>query len=337
MEPEEFSANCFFLDLFCHTALHAKLTWHSVKGNRKVSKNLILCSECRCDIDNADKALFVDQSSNRPFCSEKCIMDFHVPHMESFERQELSRREDVGADLDEGLAPMYQHHELFQKALYQPDEVWFEKNGVGEEFYTHISRVEKDGDNFTYIVICSYFNNEPSFVYFKCLTRNENLVNLYKEKSLRKPNSIRSYDIESDASEEVEESTQDEVQIPPEALEDLELKKSEYLASLLENRSDSDIAFEDFTKYDEYMSLTIEDADEVYAMVDEAGDKVRTYIKSFKNNDEAFYYVVVCITIALKELDGQEALLPVIGFPSTDHELYKNYAVGERSSDMIKN
>ena len=296
-----------------------------------MSKKLILCSECRKTIAHGDKALFVDQSSNRPFCSEKCIMDYHAPHMESFEREEIERREEVGAALDEGLAPMYQSHEFFQKALYSPDEVWLAKNGIGEEFYTHIARINKDEDAFTFIVICSYFDNEPSFVYFKCLTKNENLVESYREKSL--VDSLKS------APEEIQEEAakEDEIQLPPEVMEDLELKKSEYLASLLQNRSEEDIPFENFGDYDEFMAKSLEDPDEVFTKEDEAGDKIRTYIKSFKVRGQVFYYVVVCISVPLKELENQEALLPVIGFPSTDQTLYKEYAVGERYSDIIKN
>ena len=296
-----------------------------------MSKKLILCSECRKTIAHGDKALFVDQSSNRPFCSEKCIMDYHAPHMESFEREEIERREEVGAALDEGLAPMYQNHEFFQKALYSPDEVWLAKNGIGEEFYTHIARVNKDEDAFTFIVICCYFDNEPSFVYFKCLTKNENLVESYREKSL--VDSLKS------APEEIQEEAakEDEIQLPPEVMEDLELKKSEYLASLLQNRSEEDIPFENFGDYDEFMAKSLEDPDEVFTKEDEAGDKIRTYIKSFKVRGQVFYYVVVCISVPLKELENQEALLPVIGFPSTDQTLYKEYAVGERYSDIIKN
>ena len=251
--------------------------------------------------------------------------------MESFEREEIERREEVGAALGEGLAPMYQNHEFFQKALYSPDEVWLAKNGIGEEFYTHIARINKDEDAFTFIVICSYFDNEPSFVYFKCLTKNENLVESYREKSL--VDSLKS------APEEIQEEAakEDEIQLPPEVMEDLELKKSEYLASLLQNRSEEDIPFENFGDYDEFMAKSLEDPDEVFTKEDEAGDKIRTYIKSFKVRGQVFYYVVVCISVPLKELENQEALLPVIGFPSTDQTLYKEYAVGERYSDIIKN
>ncbi len=299
-----------------------------------MSKKLILCSECRKTIAHGDKALFVDQSSSRPFCSEKCIMDYHAPHMESFEREEIERRESVGAELDEGLAPMYQNHEYFQKALYSPDEVWIAKNGIGEEFYTHIARVNKEKNPFTYIVVCSYFDNEPSFVYFKCLTKNENLVESYREQSLLDPSEL----VKSKPAEEEEEALkEDEIKLPPEVMESLELKKSEYLANLLQIRSDEDIPFERFTEYDEYTSKSLEDPDEIFTREDEAGDKIRTYIKSFKVSGQVFYYVVVCISVPIKELDNQEALLPVIGFPSTDQALYKEYAIGERYSDIIKN
>ncbi|MEX1099331.1 MAG: hypothetical protein WEB87_02825, partial [Bacteriovoracaceae bacterium] len=68
-----------------------------------MSKHLYLCSHCRIKILGAQKALFVDQSTNRPFCSENCILEFHAPYMESFEQEELARKEKIGVSPNEGL------------------------------------------------------------------------------------------------------------------------------------------------------------------------------------------------------------------------------------------
>lgn len=308
----------------------------------RVSKNLYLCVNCRGKIPSVDKALYVDQSTNRPFCSETCIMRFHAPYMESFEREELEQRELLDLDGESELDELYHRHDLFQKALNGPDEVWFDKNPIGEEYHTHIARLESGGVSFFYILICSYFDNAPSFVFFKCITKSERLADFFKMGSSKSPltpaETVAEGSPEEVGSESSNESAaEDEVEIPREAMEDLELKKSEYLAGLLEKRETEDIPFEEFAEYDQYLPLTIEDPDEIYASEDDSGDSIRTYIKSFQIKGRPFFYVVVCMKVEIQKPQDHEALLPVISFPSTDQDLYKNYAVGERISEMLKN
>lgn len=310
-----------------------------------MSKNLYLCTHCRAKIPKIEKALYVDQSTNRPFCSEKCIMEFHAPYMESFEREELEERQALGLTSESELDELYHRHDLFQKALNGPDEVWFRRNPLGEEYHTHIARLKEGGESLFYILVCSYFDDAPSFVYFKCLTKSQDLADFYKDGEPKNFSGIAptldipaaEAEVEGAADKGEKQDPVAEVEIPQQALEDLELKKSEYLAGLLETRQDEDIPFEDFTRYDEFLPLTIDDPDEIFAKEDDDGDHVRTYIKSFQAFGEAFFYVVVCMKVSIKQPEDHEALLPVISFPSTDQDLYKNFAVGERISSMLKN
>lgn len=303
-----------------------------------MSKNLFLCSHCRGEIPKVEKALYVDQSTNRPFCSETCIMQFHAPYMESFEREELEQRQVLGLSKEDNLNELYHRHDLFQKALNSPDEVWFTKNPIGEEYHTHIAKLSVEDKELFYILICSYFDNAPSFVFFKCLTRSSLLADFYKTGSKKGKTGELPLDhpqvLEGDDS--LEELSRGEAEIPQDALEDLELKKSEYLADLLDRRSEDDIAFEEFSRYDEFLPMSLEDPDEVYAMEDENGDDIHTYIKSFQAFGKAFFYVVVCMRVSIKAPEDHDALLPVISFPSTDQNLYKDYAVGERISGVVK-
>lgn len=314
-----------------------------------MSKHLFLCTQCRKKLEDVDQCLFVDQSTNRPFCSESCIMEFHAPYMESFEREELEHRHFLSLGTEQELDSYYQRHDLFQLTLNNPEEVWFEKNGIGEEYYTHISSFDVDGGKIFYILVCSYFENAPSFVFFKCISANEKLARFFKTGNLKKAQGSPALAMDEVPSKEASfapkesedftyevEDAQAQIQIPQESLEDLELKKSEYLAMLLEKRDDSDIPFERFNEYDEYLSLTIEDPDETFSGEDESGDEIRTYIKSFKANGKAFYYVAICLKIPVKDSQEHEALLPIISFPSTDQELYKVYAVGERVEPKLK-
>lgn len=272
-------------------------------------------------------------------------MEFHAPYMESFEIEELEERQRLGLGPETDLDAIFTRHDLFQQALNEPEEVWFEKNPIGEEYHTHIARCSLDEKEFFYILVCSYFDDAPSFVFFKCATTDPNLADFYRsgqkratEEGTRLMSSaakqLEEAKSPSDIEDEVEESA--EVEIPPEALEDLDLKKSEYLAALLQNRKEEDIPFELFTKYDDYLPLTIEDPDEIYSKQDIAGDDIQTYIKSFHAFGESFFYVVLCMKISVKKPEDHEALLPILSFPSNDQELYKDYAIGERIAGALK-
>ncbi len=313
-----------------------------------VSKNLFLCALCREKIPKVSQALYVDQSTNRPFCSETCIMKFHAPYMESFEIEELEERQRLGLGPETDLDMVFTRHDLFQQALNEPDEVWFEKNPIGEEYHTHVARCSFDGTDFFYILVCSYFDDAPSFVFFKCATVHGALADFYRSGQLQSSREKEALSMSAAAQQlekepAINEGTRrlrskqaPEVEIPPEVLEDLDLKKSEYLAALLQNRKDEDIPFEMFGKYDDYLALTIEDPDEIYSKEDKAGDEVQTYIKSFQAFGEAFFYVAICVKISVKKPEDHEALLPILTFPSTDQDLYKAYALGERIAGALK-
>lgn len=270
-------------------------------------------------------------------------MEFHAPYMESFEIEELEERQRLGLGPETDLDSVFTRHDLFQQALNEPQEVWFERNPIGEEYHTHIAKCLFDDKEFNYILICSYFDDAPSFVFFKCATTSDALTDFYRTGQLVSGSnksvamSVAAEELESaSAKEEDEQEKAPEVEIPPEVLEELDSKKSEYLAQLLQNRQEVDIPFELFGKYDDYLPLTIEDPDEIYSKEDIAGDEVQTYIKSFQAFGEAFFYVVICMKIAVKKPEDHEALLPILSFPSTDQGLYKDYAVGERIAGALK-
>lgn len=266
-------------------------------------------------------------------------MEFHAPYMESFEKEEFELRQIAGIGSEQELNELYQRHDIFQNALTNPKEVWFEKNPIGEEYHTHIYEFKHEGEKTYYIIVCSYFDEAPSFVFFKSLTRSKELAELYRKGGVKKDLDPKSQEasVKFEAEPHDEEEKGPEVEIPQDVLEDLDLKKSEYLATLLEVRSDDDISFETFSDYDEYLPLTIEDPDEIYSKEDEAGDEVHTYIKSFQAHGIPFFYVVICMKVDISQPKDHEALLPVLSFPSKDQGLYKDYAVGERISSMVKN
>lgn len=312
------------------------------------SKKLYFCTSCRKKIAKVQDLLFVEESK-RGFCSESCIVEFFSPYMENYDNEELENRHMLGLESSEVGVETFQDKELFDRILYTPDEVWFEQSELKEEYYTHILKYGPNLNLF-YILTCSYFEGEPAFVYFKTVTQDLKLVELY-----RKGVSMNDKLYDSEADNDVEEDNSadregkielqsslkdteilDEVNLPADVVEDLDLKKSEYLAVLLERRKESDIPFEDFLDYDKYIAATLEDADDEFKDEDAAGDLIMTFIKSFQISGESFFYIVSCMEVTIPSL-GQNAMIPILSFPSNDADLYTFYAVGEKKNGKLKN
>ena len=91
-----------------------------------MSKKLYFCTSCRKKIPKVDQLLFVEESK-RGFCSEDCIVSFFTPYMKHFDQEEVSFRENLGLN-PEMDANLFQDKELFEQVLYNPSEVWIEKN-----------------------------------------------------------------------------------------------------------------------------------------------------------------------------------------------------------------
>jgi hypothetical protein len=293
-----------------------------------MTKKIYLCTECKKRIDNVQDVLFVEDVSNRGFCSETCIINFYRHYMNIFEQEELEFRQMLGLAADEAIDFGADENETYQQVLYAPTEVWLETSELKEEYYTHILKLDIQGTVYC-IFVCSYFDAGPSFIFHKCFTRNEELVNKYRSGS-RYTGKVSVLD-----DEEIEEF-EGELELPPEVMEEVERKKSEYLAELLAARSPSDIEFEEFPSYEQYLPMTLEDPDEIYEREDNSEENLSTYIKSFQQGGMGFYYVVLCWKCDLKGVDG-DVLIPVLSFPSVDNELYKEYALGNRTKGQVKN
>lgn len=298
-----------------------------------MTKKLYFCTSCRKKVNKIENLLFVEEST-RGFCCEDCIVEFYAPYMEYFDKEEVAYREQLGLNVSEVDISLYQDRDLFEKVLYSPDEVWLEKSELNENYYTHIYKLKNDS---YFILICTYYEDEPAFVFFKTITKSSELIKLYRKTEKIDADIAKTDDFHghnTDKHEDVE--VIDEVQLPAELIEDIELKKSEHLALLLERRDDSDIDFEKYPLYDDYLSLTLEDPDDEFHGEDEAGDHIITFIKSFKRDEVSFYYVAICLQV---DIPGTEdiALLPVLSFPSKDDDLYTHYAVGEKKNTRITN
>lgn len=298
-----------------------------------MSKKIYICTECKKRILSVNDVLFIEDISNKGFCSEICILNFYRAYMEHFENEELEFRAIHGISSEDDIDFKDKQEELFHQVLYAPNEVWLETSELREEYYTHLLKVELEPNDFVYLIfVCSYFDSSPSFIYHKCFTRDERVVACYQTGKK----------VEIDAKEVYQDYDEDEsdydgqIELPTEVLEEIEQKKSQYLAELLASRSDSDIQFEEFVLYDKYIQPTLEDPDEIYENEDNGGEEVSTYIKSFQQGQESFFYIVLCWKCQVEDVDG-DVLVPVLSFPSINQDLYKEYAIGTRTKGQVKN
>lgn len=286
------------------------------------------CENCRMRVDSVEKLHFVEDHTDRGFCTEKCIMEFYTPYLASFDIEEQEFREELGLESESLCAEISSNEHYINMILATPDEVWLMEDELGSGFFTHILKMSIDGKNKFFIAITKYIEDEPSFIIYRFITEFPELVSKY-----RRENNFENIDTEVQTSIGPEN---DQYQLPPDFVERTELKKSGILAILMERRSEADVSFERFGDYDAYFESTLEDPDEIYEFEDEEGDILNTFIKSFIINKISFFYVVISMPYDGHENTNELAVYPIIGFPSVDTELYTKYAVGKRINEGLK-
>lgn len=296
------------------------------------SYNYFFCCECKTHLENLVDLLFIEEDSHKGFCSESCILNHYAPVVENFERSDLEFRVMCELKQTEACSAQKENMDLVGQTLENPDEVWLVTNELGQKYYTQISKYTSADEEFYFILICSYFDGAPSFVFFQTTTYSKKLVSQYRigEK------------LGKDIDDEVIESKDgkmrsEEIKLSQDSIEILEQKKSEELARLLENRSDEDdIDYNLFPMYEKFLPQNLEEPDEVYKKIED--DEVTlTFIRSYKEDSLDFFYIVICMEMAIEEIPDNDVLVPVIGFPSTDKDLYLQYAAGEKIQGIIKN
>lgn len=302
-----------------------------------MTKKIYFCMECKKRIDTVDNVLFIEDVFNRGFCSEECIMNFYRPYIAVFQQEEEALRQTLSLPsllneiLTLGIDEKEQERYL-QDALYSPQEVWLDTSELQEKYYTHILKIEKPHLNasFYLVVICSYFESSPSFIYHKTFSQSEDLVQLY-----RTGDKVELQLVDDGTGSNKQVSDQ-EIELSAEIIEQMELKKSQLLAELLAAKDPSDIDFDEFIDYEKFLTSTLENPDEVYERLDDEGELMATFIKSFKEAEHCFYYVAICWKCKLEGL-SEQFLIPILSFPSIDNGLYQEYAVGDKTLGQVKN
>ena len=293
----------------------------------KLIKGIYYCSNCKAIFKSHNDLLFVEDGSSRGFCSEKCIESYYAPLVEYYQGIELAIRKEYGVEKEDCDQFVNNAHYL-EMALQHPNEVWRLQNELKEEVFAFIANVDDEqGRPFYIVILCLVFDQRPSFIFSVVTTRNLDVVKEYQVGVM-----------EEDISKFRRPSAAVSTELDREVLALLENKKSVLLATLLEERSKHDIAYEQFYLYDEFYPKTLEAPDEIYEMLDEVGDKLYIYIKAHERQGISFYYFVICMHMSSNWQQSSEMLLPILSFPSIDGKLYKLYRQkGELLAGAIKN
>ncbi|MDC1174393.1 hypothetical protein OAT67_03310 [Bacteriovoracaceae bacterium] len=285
------------------------------------------CVECKSIVDQPDDLLFVEETSSRSFCTEECIEKFYDHIVQHFDKEEKKLKKELLL-LKEDIEEVIGQPLFMDQALRRPDEVWKIESALDESYYTFISHFnDQKWGEFSLIVSCFVYDNQPSFVISVTATRSMKLVENYRigEK----------VDYKEDPSKEG--FLKQSVEVDEKVLTEVEHKKSQELARMLEERSPADIPFENFNLFDDYFEATLNEPDELYQHKDDEGDMILTYIKAHEREGVSFYYFILCMKLNQTVQEGHEALIPIISFPTIDGEIYRQYQKGEQLSGKLKN
>lgn len=294
---------------------------------------LYFCNNCKKIVPSAGELLFIEDGSQRGFCSEKCIETFFAPIVLHYEQIENCLRKEINIQ-EEDIRGQIDGPEYMESLLCQPQEIWRLENELHEEVYAfHKEFNDKHNGRFYLVTLCFVFNSAPSFIILSTASRHREFINRLKIGS--KLDDISAF-LEKGA-----KNSNNYLQLTPQDIELLEKKKSNFLAEILslqnQQERQDDIPFEDYHKYETCYKTTLEVPDELFGNKDNDGDYIYTYIKAFQINDKSFFYYVICLEHREKNYQGQNLLIPIISFPSLNGNIYRRFCKGDKLIGNIKN
>lgn len=289
-------------------------------------KDFYYCYECKKQVDNLEDLLFVEAGSTRSFCGEKCIEEYFRPITANFEKVEKKYRKKYALEVEDCIDYL-NDVSIMESVMTEPDEVWCLENGIKEEIFSFIKKIEIEGAHpFYVIVLCTIFDTYPGYVLLSTVTESRFLMEEFRIGS--------EVDVEEHFSEQLDE---DELPITTSDVEIIDKKKTYLLKNHLDNLSIADIPVDKYELYEEYLSTTMQIPDEVYRNTDDDGDTLYTYIKAYDKQGVSFYYFVICMKLDMDAGEGEDVIIPVLTFPSVDGDLYRHYHKGEQVSGPLKN
>ncbi len=294
--------------------------------NEVLMSGIYYCYQCKLITNSIDDLLFVEEKSKKSFCCEKCIQDFYQHLIGHFENLEFIKRKELNLE-NENLDDNLDNPELVEEFFKNPDQSLKYTNEIGEEITTIIKKIDSNNETINMLVNCFTYSGEISLILHSLCTKSNELISLFSFQS-KKFN-------ENEAGHFPEENL-NEVEVDQKMIDEIELKKSTYLAELMEERKETDIPIESFHLYENFFSPTLYEPDEIYSYIDQSGDEILSYIRAHEQEGKSFYYLILCLKGDEKN-KVEQLIYPIVSFPTVDGKLAHNYRKGEMISGSLKN
>lgn len=278
------------------------------------------CLECKKNVENFESLYFIDKFSSKGFCSLECIEDFYLPIVSHFERFELECREKLNL-VNENLIvidPIISR-ELSdpEKIIYKPSDVFELRNELGDTYYIFVKSVMGHHA----LVLATVYDRKLSFIFLHFITASKSLLDAFKfgESILNEWNHTH----ESENDEEIMDFD----------IEKLEAKKSQFLAQILEVKSDKDIEFENYNQFSELYEETINNPEDIYCFKDKEGDLITVFINSYLKTENSqgqpVFYLILTYGDQSTRRSGQFLNKIFLSFPSVDEKLVFTFRRGQ--------
>lgn len=274
--------------------------------SKKRFKYSDFCQGCRSPLNSDEKIVYVEESANRYFCSEKCIRAYYDPMSEHYRKQML----DIRDPHDISEADFAEYESYAPLCLSNPDEEWVDTTEFGETITYFLSNFTNEGGKFTYIVACFCLEDEPTYILLSFPTRDKKLAEEFRrgEKIERK--------------DDDEEPGEPEISSPVLTEDFLARQGNAIEEEMLRHRDPTDVPKEEFEEYVHLVDQTIENPDEVWELQDEGDNPILTLISQ---HEESLHYVVICTFDATQT---QESWRVIYSFPTRDPALVQRYRRG---------
>jgi hypothetical protein len=290
-----------------------KIDQTHTKKKSKLEK-INICENCSTGLFENDRALFVEEEIGRIFCSEACIANYFNPDIEILEKEYF--RFLPSNDLSDDERDRYAH--LKWMTLQKPDELWCQKTLVGDSRYTLISEFQPGSGRIWFICICLFLKEQPSFLLLAFPTRSVEMVNHYRKgEKLIKKNKASDHSVVA-----VEEKTAN----PVDRLAEEWTEDETFRAQFNQERSEDDIQFQEYGKYQNFLEETLETPDEVWSLSVQMGGALKLYhfIKYYPDQNNGIWFLVVA-----RETENEEEIELLDAFPTRNLNLVEHYRTGK--------
>lgn len=257
--------------------------------------------------------IVIDAPRGLVFADEDELFNHFSSDIEALEKKFFAQKKDTDIALDDYA----KFEKLLPKLLADPQEIWLDPKSLdGKEVNNFIGSFEEkksgNGEKIYYIAQVYVTNDTPSFVYLHFPTKDQDLVERYRNGEIVYDRTKRS--------------------VPAGASDGDALSEGEPLAeglyqAMIKVRAESDFAEGDFPNYFDLREETIEEPDEIWRSRDAYGIILVNFIKEFRATEDGegeMFYIAVT-----QEDPSTESHMLLFSFPTNDKTLVERYRHGE--------